>query len=129
MKTKTIKTLREINKRVYRKYKDKLEVEVDNYETTLKIIDHFSQEDVYKTLDKEQKEALDKMIKAKEAGLLSGTKMVANLKEVEKFNKELDLEIDKAIKSGELPDPKNDTELKAFNKKIKKINKKNNDKK
>lgn len=127
MKQKTIKVLREINKRVFDKYKGKLETEVDKFETAQKIISHYEDPKVYKTLNEKQKEALEEMQTAKEAGLFEGTKMVPNEKEITKFEKELDKAIDKAIKDGEIPDPKSTNEMSSFRKKIKKLTKKNNE--
>ncbi len=120
MKKRTIRILKKLNDEVANKYKDKLFEEVNSYQTTLDFISYYTKPTIYKKLEKKEKEKVDELVLLKEAGNFKEKETVVVEKVSKQFEKELDDKINEYIKAGVLPDPKNDNELQAYNKKIKK---------
>lgn len=120
MKKRTIRTLQRINEEVAKKYKDTLFEEVNCYQTTLDFINHYTKPDEYKKLVGKEKEKIDELVLSRKAGMFDKKEKVVNEKVGKKFEQEISDKIDEYIKAGVLPDPKTDSDLQAYNKKIKK---------
>lgn len=102
MKKKHAKILQSINRRVYEKHKDKLV----SHEL---IAPDYLEEAIRTANDPEltdyQRQRAQNIV---DSGMLSETEIKVDQEAVAEFEAELELEIEKAIKAGKLPEPKED---------------------
>ena len=123
MNTKTLKVLRGIAKRIPEKYLEKL-MRPQPMAPTVKLIAKKALKD--KDIPEETKRRLKNVI---DAGHLDKTEEAVDPKIEAKIDKWLEKEVDKAIKEGKIPHPKNDKEANNYHKKLWKNTSKNTKKK